>query len=90
MYKRQALKFGPSTPREAVGARLSHSIAAGGQRWRKGLDVTAQIAEAMEAAGVAQVIVTRLEEGDVGEDEAARRVAESALGKGLRLSLIHI
>ena len=46
--------------------------------------MTAQIAEAMEAAGVAQVIVTRLEEGDVGEDEAARRVAESALGKGLR------
>lgn len=78
------MKFGPVSPREAIGARLSHSLAAGGKRWRKGLDVTADIASALEQAGVAQVIVTLLEDGDVGEDEAARRVAEAAVGEGLR------
>ena len=78
------MKFGPASPRDAVGARLAHSVAAGGARWRKGLDVTVEIAAALEAAGVSEAIVARLEPGDVGEDEAARRVAEAALGDGLR------
>lgn len=77
--------FGPAPPREAIGARLAHSIAAGGARWRKGLDVTREVAAALEAAGVAQVIVARLEPGDVGEDEAARRVAEAACAAGVRI-----
>lgn len=78
------MKFGSVPPRTAVGARLAHSIAADGQRWRKGVEVTDAVAAALEAAGVAEVIVARLEDGDVGEDEAAWRIAEAALGEGLR------
>jgi molybdenum cofactor cytidylyltransferase len=40
---------------------------------------------ALKSAAIAQVIVSQLEAGDVGEDEAARRLAEQAAGSGLRV-----
>lgn len=79
------MKFGPVAPRDAVGARLAHSVAAGALRWRKGVEVTQDIAAALEAAGVARTIVARLDPDDLGEDEAALRIAEAALGQGLRV-----
>lgn len=79
------MKFETVSPREAVGARLAHSVAGAGRRWRKGLDVTADVALALMEAGVASLVVTRLESGDVGEDEAARRIAEAMTEEGLRV-----
>lgn len=79
------MKFGPVPIGEAVGARLAHSVAAGGLRLRKGALVTPEVAEALARAGLGEVIVSRLEEGDVAEDEAAARLAEALAGEGLRI-----
>jgi molybdenum cofactor cytidylyltransferase len=79
------MKFETVTPQDAIGARLAHSVAAGGRRWRKGEVVSEAVAADLAAAGVASVVASRLEEGDVGEDEAAATLAEAARGEGLRL-----
>ncbi len=82
--------FGPVRPEEATGAILAHSLRAGGVRLRKGTLLDAAQVEALAGAGVAEVIVARLEPGDVGEDPAATALARSLVpdpaAAGLRLT----
>jgi molybdenum cofactor cytidylyltransferase len=52
---------------------------------KKGQIVTAERRRALSAAGVKEIVAARLEPGDVGEDEAARRLAERVAGAHLRL-----
>jgi molybdenum cofactor cytidylyltransferase len=68
------MKFGPVPLDEARGAILAHSQRAGEKMLRKGslLDDTA--IEALRGAGRAEVVVARLEPGDVPEDIAAERL----------------
>ncbi|MCX7888444.1 MAG: molybdopterin-binding protein [Rhodobacteraceae bacterium] len=68
------MKFGPVPLAEAAGAILAHSAFAGGRRIAKGSLLAREDLEALAAAGLAQVTVARLEPGDVGEAEAARRL----------------
>ena len=74
------MKFGPVPIAEARGAVLAHSVALPGGRLRKGKIVTAEDVAALQAAGLTEVTVARLEPGDVGEDAAATRLAAALLG----------
>jgi molybdenum cofactor cytidylyltransferase len=69
------MEFGPVPLAEAAGAVLAHSEAVAGGRLRKGLVLGAAELAALAAAGVATVWVARLGPDEVGEDDAAARIA---------------
>src|ERR1700744_1781209 len=71
------MKFGATPLDEARGAILAHSIKLGSRSLKKGKPVTADDIAALKAAGKTSVIAARFEEGDVGENEAADKVAAS-------------
>jgi len=77
------VKFGPVPVDEAVGALAAHSVRADGVVLRKGTLVTPEIASQLKRAGVEEIIVARLEADDVGEDEAALRLAKALAGDGV-------
>ncbi|MFC6687280.1 molybdopterin-binding protein [Jhaorihella thermophila] len=71
------MKFGPVPLAEAAGAVLAHSVTVEGRKLKKGSVLGAGELDAMTRAGMAEVIVARLEPGDVAEDEAAARLARA-------------
>lgn len=73
------MKFGAVPVTEALGATAVHSIRQGGFVLKKGAVIGPAEIEALKAAGISDVVVARMDAGDVGEDEAAARIA-SALG----------
>jgi len=81
------MKFGPVPVAGAIGATLVHSQTLGGQRYRKGQVLSAGDVAALAAAGVAEVTVARLEAGDIDENEAARRLGETAAGDNIRIGI---
>lgn len=78
--------FGPVPVREAAGGILAHSLAVGGARFRKGRLLSTEDVAALDAAGYASVHIARLEAGDIPEDEAAGRIAESSAGPNARVA----
>ncbi|MBM4421764.1 MAG: molybdopterin-binding protein [Chloroflexi bacterium] len=82
------MKFGPLPLERAQGKILGHNIAGpdGKRALRKGKPLTAEDVSALRAMGRAAVYAAELEPGDVAEDAAARRVAQLAMGRGLRPS----
>ncbi len=79
------MKFGPIPVAEAEGAIVAHTIRSGGLVLKKGQIVTHEHREALAAAGVTEITAAQLEEHDVGEDEAARLLAERLAGSHIRL-----
>ena len=79
------MKFGAVPLAEAVGAVLAHSVATAHGRLRKGRVLEADDIAALAASGRAEVIVARLDPGDVLENAAAARLAEALCGPGLDL-----
>lgn len=75
------MKFGPVRVEEAVGAIAAHSVRAGESIVKKGRPISAEDAARLGQAGVEVVVAVQLEPGDVGEDEAARRLAGAAAGR---------
>lgn len=71
---------------EAEGAILAHGQFAGARKLQKGHKVSAADIAALKAAGIVSVAGFRLEPGDVGEDEAAARVAAISAGPLIRRS----
>lgn len=69
------MKFGCIPLAEAEGATLAHTVQALGLRLKKGTVLGAEDIAALREAGIGKVTVARLDAGDVGEDEAARRLA---------------
>ncbi len=69
------MKFGPVGILQAEGTVLAHAVKLPGGRLPKGRLIKASDVSAMQAAGLAEVVVARLEPGDVLEDEAASRIA---------------
>ena len=84
------MKFGPVPVGEAQGAVLAHSVALEKGRLRKGAVLSAADMAALQAVGLAEVIVARLDPGDLGENAAAERIAAAlvpdAAAAGLRVT----
>lgn len=69
------MKFGAVPVGEAEGAILAHSLLLEGRKLGKGVTLGAEEVAAIRAAGMKTVVVARLDEGDVSENEAAARLA---------------
>jgi molybdenum cofactor cytidylyltransferase len=84
------MKFGPVPLGQALGAILAHSQTGAGGRLRKGRVLTAEDLATLAGAGLAEVVVARLEPGDLAEDAAAARLAKGLVpdprGQGLAIS----
>lgn len=76
--------FASVPPLEAEGGVIAHRVRGGETVFAKGHRLKAEDCAALAASGIAQVTIAREEPGDIGEDEAARRLAEAACGEGLR------
>jgi molybdenum cofactor cytidylyltransferase len=77
------MKFGEVALAEAAGAILAHSLKLGSTALKKGRRLSPADVEAIAAAGLDRIVVARLEPGELGEDEAARRIAAAAAGPGI-------
>jgi molybdenum cofactor cytidylyltransferase len=78
------MKFGPVAPREARGATAVHSIRQGDLVLKKGTVIGDAEIAALEAAGIKDIVVARVEAGDVSEDQAAADIAAAVAGDGAR------
>ena len=79
------MKFGAVPVAEAEGAILAHSLKLGTTALKKARVLSRADVELIAASGVSAVTVARLDPGDVGEDQAAERVAAAAIGSGISL-----
>jgi molybdenum cofactor cytidylyltransferase len=79
------MKFGPVSPHEAEGATAVHTIRQGSLVLKKGTLIGPPEVAALEAAGIKDVVVARLEPDDVSEDEAAAAIADAVAGEGVRV-----
>lgn len=79
------MKFGPLPPEDALGATAVHSIRKGDLVLKKGTKIGPKEVAALKAADVAEIVVARLEDGDVPEDVAAAEIAQAVAGGGVRL-----
>ncbi|MEM9048393.1 MAG: molybdopterin-binding/glycosyltransferase family 2 protein [Pseudomonadota bacterium] len=75
------MRFGQVAVARAQGAILAHSTNIDGQRMRKGRVLSAADVAALKAAGLAEVIVARLEDGDLLEDAAAEMAAAALVAE---------
>ncbi len=74
------MKFGAVAPKEAIGATAVHTIRQGTLVLKKGTLIGPVEAAALEAAGIKEVVVARLEASDVSEDVAAADIAAAIAG----------
>src|SRR5437868_2907389 len=79
------MKFGAVPPRQAEGAIAVHSIRKDGMVLRKGTLIGQREIAALEAAKVGEIVVARLEPGDVSEDTAAAEIATAVAGEGVHV-----
>jgi molybdenum cofactor cytidylyltransferase len=77
------VKFGEVPVAEAEGAILAHSLKLGAAALKKGRVLSGADLGLIAGAGLSAITVARLEPGDVGENEAAERVASAAIGSGI-------
>ena len=80
------MKFGEVAVAEAEGAILAHSLKLGMTALKKGRVLARPDLDAIRAAGIANIVVARLDPDEIGEDEAARQVAAAAAGTGIALA----
>lgn len=71
------MQFGPVDLTHAEGHILAHSLVVGGKRIRKGKRLDRDDLARLKADGFDQVTVARLGPGDLGEDEAAKQLADA-------------
>jgi molybdenum cofactor cytidylyltransferase len=79
------MKFGPVPLKEAEGAVAVHSIRKGDLVLKKGTVIRKSEIDALANAGIAEIVVARIEPGDVSEDEAAADIAAVVAGEGVRV-----
>jgi len=77
------VKFGPVPIEEAVGAISAHTIRAGEMVVKKGGLISEETAARLKQAGIQTFVAARLDSGDVGEDEAALRLAKALAGEAV-------
>jgi len=78
------MKFGPVPLENAVGAILAHSLKAGARRIAKGKLLDETDLDALRETGLSQVVVARLEPGDLNENDSAARIADTLASDSLR------
>jgi molybdenum cofactor cytidylyltransferase len=78
------MRFGAVSISEADGAILAHGVRIDGLALKKGDVVTPDRRKMLAEAGVRSVLAARLEDGDVGENEAAARIASRLAGNLVR------
>ncbi|MFC3713419.1 NTP transferase domain-containing protein [Sphingoaurantiacus capsulatus] len=74
------MKFGPAPLADCEGAILAHSLLIDGKRLPKGRRLTADDLATARAAGLTELVVARLEPGDIAEDDAAARLGAALAG----------
>ncbi len=79
------MKFGAVAPQDALGATAVHSIRQNGFVLKKGTLIGDAEVAALQAAGIKDVVVARLEPGDVSEDVAAADIAKAVAGEGVHV-----
>ena len=79
------MKFGAVAPKEAIGATAVHTIRQGAMVLKKGTLIGKSEIAALEAAKVSDIVVARLEPGDVSEDVAAADIAAAVAGEGVHV-----
>ena len=79
------MKFGAVAPKDALGATAVHTIRHSGLVLKKGTLIGAAEVAALEAAGITDIVVARLEPGDVSEDVAAAEIAQAVAGEGVHV-----
>ena len=80
------MKFGPVPLADAVGAILAHKRTVDGITFKKGNVLSADDIAVLGRAGVSEIVVARLEAGDIGEDAAADRIGAVCHGPGVSRS----
>ena len=78
------MKFGAVAVKEALGATAVHSIRQGDLVLKKGTLIGPKEVAALEQAGIKEIVVARVETGDVSEDRAAANIAAAIAGPGVR------
>src|SRR6185437_8947167 len=79
------MKFGPASPADAIGGVTVHTLRQGSLVLKKGTTIGPAEVAALGQAGVKEVVVVRLEEGDVSEDVAAAGIARAVAGEGIHV-----
>ena len=79
------MKFGPASPADALGGVTVHTLRQGSLVLKKGTTIGPAEVEALTRAGVMEIVVVRLEEGDVSEDVAAASIAQAVAGDGVNV-----
>ena len=79
------MKFGPASPADAIGGVTVHTLRQGSLVLKKGTTIGPEEVAALDRAGVKEVVVVRLEEGDVSEDVAAAGIAQAVAGEGIHV-----
>ena len=81
----RGMKFGPASPADAIGGVTVHTLRQGSLVLKKGTTIGPAEVEALNKAGVKEIVVVRLEEGDVSEDDAAASIAKAVAGDGVNV-----
>jgi molybdenum cofactor cytidylyltransferase len=79
------MKFGPASPADAIGGVTVHTLRQGSLVLKKGTTIGTAEVEALTRAGVAEIVVVRLEDGDVSEDAAAAGIAAAVAGEAVHV-----
>src|ERR1700744_142450 len=79
------MKFGPASPADAIGGVTVHTLRQGALVLKKGTTIGPDEVEALTRAGVNEVVVVLLEDGDVSEDAAAASIAQAVAGEGINV-----
>src|SRR4051794_25335699 len=79
------MKFGPASPAEAVGGVTVHTLRHGSLVLKKGTTIGPAEVDALNKAGVNEIVVVRLEQGDISEDAAAASIARAVTGEGINV-----
>jgi molybdenum cofactor cytidylyltransferase len=79
------MKFGPASPADAIGGVTVHTLRQGSLVLKKGTTIGSAEVETLTRAGVKEIVVVRLEEGDISEDVAAASIAQAVAGEGIHV-----
>ncbi len=75
--------FGTVALPDSPGCILAHSLSIGGRKVRKGVVIDAALLARLSEAGITEVVVARIDESDVHEDQAAEQLAAAIAGTGV-------